>query len=174
MNPRSSSSSPHSSAPRPYDSIPIPSVEVGENLKNGLNYQLYNISTPWVPDISSIKQNAENTGIIENFDIGVGKEADNFVIEFTGFLSVTQTGEYTFSLKTDGGAVMRLHDAAIIDADKAYTPGSTVKSSALLQKGYHPIKLTYKKGTNTNPDLQLSWAMSDFPEQPISANNLFH
>ncbi len=156
---------PNLTAPRPYDSVPVPSVPVEGKLKNGLRYQLFNVTTPWVPDVSSLRHKADRKGTVEGVNTAVGKETENMVIAYEGYLSVPATGEYTFHFKTNGGAILRLHDATIIDADKGYKPGTAIQSTALLEEGYHPFKLVFKSGTDSEPDIRLTWSGSNFQEK---------
>src|SRR5690606_10088867 len=46
---------PNESAARPYDNTPVPGVEV-EDVKSGLSYSMFELSSPWTPSINSIQQ----------------------------------------------------------------------------------------------------------------------
>lgn len=156
---------PNLSATRPYDSVPVPSVPVENNLKNGLRYQLFNIAAPWVPDVSSLRRQADRKGTVQGVNKAVGKGTENMVVAYEGYLSVPKTGEYTFHFKTDGSAILRLHDATIIDADKGYKPGTAIQSTVFLEKGYHPFKLVLKIGADSDPGIHLTWSGPDFREK---------
>jgi hypothetical protein len=71
-------------------------------------------------------------------------------------------------LQTDGGAVLRLHDATVIDADKGYEIGFEVASDIKLEKGSHPIRLVYARGDEGEPMLQLHWSGPGFSKTEIA------
>jgi arylsulfatase A-like enzyme len=160
------------SAPRPYDNLPIPAVDAPQALSTGLEYMLFEVESPWVPDVKGIKQKPVRTGkggleLKTRFN-------ENTVVAFDGLLQVPKTGEYVFSLKANGGAVLRLHDALVIDADKGYASGSVVSSSVLLEEGYHPIKMIYKVDKEGKPAIELEWSGPDFPMKPVESGHFYH
>ena len=48
-------------------------------------------------------------------------------------------GDYTFYLSTDTGALLRIHDATVIDADYGYVGGKEVSGMIKLKAGLHPV-----------------------------------
>lgn len=77
--------------------------------------------------------------------------------QFVGYLTVPKDGVYHFALTADGKAVVRLHDALLIDADSQYTAGSRALSGEIaLQAGLHPLRINYLAGTDA-PPLSLEW-----------------
>jgi hypothetical protein len=79
-------------------------------------------------------------------------------------------GAYTFRLVTDTGALLRIHQATVIDADHGYTGGSVRSGSILLAVGLHPLTLTSIHHQLKDPQLTLSWSGPNLPEQPIPAD----
>ncbi len=146
------------SAPRPYDDTPIPGIELKEKLEEGLQYDVYEIATPWTPDVKTLKVEPKKSGVTEKLNLEVATRENDIVINYQGFIKVTETGEYTFRLKTNRGAVFRIHAATVIDADKDYDPGSPISSSIILEKGFHPIQLVYARGEKEKPALEIKWS----------------
>src|SRR5699024_7500909 len=151
---------PDSTAPRPYDETPIPAVDLLDDLEPGLSYRVFEVSTPWTPDVNTLKPNTESaSGTVPEFDISVRTRKKNIVIAYEGFIEVPKTGSYAFRLQADRGAVLRLHEATIIDADRGYDSDTMISADVRLEKGYHPVQLTYDKGNrNVDLGLQLEWS----------------
>jgi arylsulfatase A-like enzyme len=165
---------PNPTAPRPYDALPMPAIEAEQAIFTGLEYQLFETESPWVPDVNTLKIRPVRTGISKGLDPDIGIRKNNIVIAYKGLLQVPKTAEYSFTLQTEGGAVMRLHDALIIDADKKYVAGSTVNASVILEEGYHPIHVIYKRGTEARPSISLEWSGPDFSQEQVRPTHFFH
>ncbi|WP_084087997.1 sulfatase-like hydrolase/transferase [Fodinibius roseus] len=166
---------PDSTAARPYDEVPVPAVEAPQNLKLGLRYRVFETPTPWTPDVSTLGLDSESaSGVAKGFDLSVRTRDEDIVIAYSGLLDVPQTGTYTFSLQTDGGAVLHLHAATVIDADRGYTGGTEVSGDIHLEEGYHPIQLTYARGEKGTHALQVRWRGPGFTRQPIGPEQLNH
>lgn len=164
---------PNTSAARPYDSIPVPALVLEQNPSPGLNYQTFTAASPWVPNVATLREAPESTGISEGFVSQVENQQAN-IVAYSGLLEVPQTGKYTFSLQTNGRVVLRIHEATLIDADKRYTPGSVVSSEIQLKKGLHPIHLTYTKQQEGTPSLILEWSGPGFEQKEVEAASLSH
>ncbi|MEX2436226.1 MAG: sulfatase-like hydrolase/transferase [Balneolaceae bacterium] len=165
---------PDTSAARPYDVEPVPALDAQDDLNPGLRYRVFEATTPWVPDVPTLNQPPEQRGITEGFDLEVRTRDDHMVVEYAGLLEVPETGEYTFSLQAVGGAVLSVHDATVIDADKGYDPGSVVTSEIRLEKGFHPIHLVYATDEEGEPSLQIQWSGKGFSMQHIEPKQLHH
>lgn len=165
---------PDTSAGRPYDDTPVPALDDPEDLTPGLRYRVFEAATPWVPDVSTLEESPVQSGITEGFDLGMRTRDDHVVVEYSGLLEVPESGVYTFTLQTDRGAVLRIHDATVIDADKEYDPGSAVTSDIRLEEGYHPVQLVYVGAEEEMPVLQLQWSGPGFSTQHIETKQLYH
>ena len=93
---------------------------------------------------------------------------------FTGYLEAPANGEYTFHLAANSGALFRLHEATVIDADFGHTDGSEVSGAIRLQAGRHPFRLYYHRGSAAAPVLKLQWSSQASPKQDVAASALFH
>ena len=89
---------------------------------------------------------AGTTGQTAGINFVVRPRDDNFGLEYTGYLNVPADGTYTFYLTTDSRAFLRLHDAALIDADFGYAGGTEVSATIPLKAGYHALRLAYAHG----------------------------
>lgn len=165
---------PNTSAPRPYDSVPVPAIKYLDAIKSGLQYRVFEVSTPWTPAIETLQERAVDAGISEDFDLEVATRKDNIVIEYKGLLKVPETGEYSFTLKTDRGAIVRIHEARVLDAGKEYQSGTAISSSIFLEKGVHPIQLIYARAEKGTPLLKLTWSGPGFSKKPVEREMFFH
>ena len=165
---------PDETAVRPYDDVPVPSLDISGELEPGISYRVYEETTPWTPDVATLSQQHVTTGVSEGFDLAVRTRDNNIVVAYGGYIEVPQTGRYTFSLQADRGAVLRIHKATVIDADRKYTPNSVASSTIYLEKGYHPVTLIYARGREAHPNLKVSWSGPGFSEQPVSTDILTH
>jgi hypothetical protein len=104
---------------------------------------------------------------------GRSKDTD-FGIFYTGFIKAPADGSYTFSLMTDSGALLRLHEATLIDADFGHEPGKEVSASILLKAGKHPLRLYYAHHAVAPPLLRLEWAGPGFEKQIIPVTAFSH
>ena len=74
-----------------------------------------------------------------------------------GYLRVPKNGVYHFALTTKGKAVVRLHNALLIDADSQYTAGSKALSGKIaLRAGLHPLRINCL-APDDSPGLSLEW-----------------
>ena len=135
-------------APRPYDDGLIPAVtEI--DAQSGLIRTNYPGDFNWTPQFDQLKA-TEQTVVDELVAIPGAQQ-------FVGFLRVPKSGVYHFSLTANGKAVVRLHNALLIDADSQYTAGSSAHSGAIaLEAGLHPLRISYLASPKT-PQLSLEW-----------------
>jgi hypothetical protein len=81
---------------------------------------------------------------------------------------------YTFFIKADKGAFLRIHDATVIDADFGYVGGSERSSKIKLKAGLHPIKLYYtnQKGNNSLPEFK--WKRESIFRETVPSDVFYH
>lgn len=156
---------PNPSARRPYDKDLIAATTV--NCKtNALDFSIFEGYWPWVPDFDALTPVA--TGKCIGLDAGVlgGNEEEG--VSFKGFISVPTDGEYTFSLHSDAGAEMWIHEAHVIDDDFKRT-GAEVSGAIRLRAGLHPIRLFYRHPTGA-AKLSLQYSGPRIEKQPVPAS----
>jgi len=158
-------------APRPYDSTAVPSLVSPPQVRNGLAWQSYTGTWPWVPDLTA--QAAVANGQTTSTDLSVRPSDDDFGVLYSGYLRVPADGTYTFYLTTDTGAFVRLHDLQLLDADKGYTAGSEITTTLPLKAGLHPIQFHYRHGETPSRALNLKWSSSAIAKQDVPASAYF-
>lgn len=73
---------------------------------------------------------------------------------FRGLLAVPHNGIYTFALRSDDGAVLRIGERVIIDNEGEH-PALTRSGQAMLSEGLHPFELRYFDYNGGEVDLWL-------------------
>lgn len=165
---------PNAEAPRPYDSVPVPAIDTSGDFMLGIRYWEYQVKVPWVPDVQTINENPVDSGILSRLNVKPDRQYPEMVMAFEGLLLVPKTGSYNLFLNTDGNAVMHLHDAMIIDADKGYHHETEISSTAWLEEGYHPIEIVYKQRNEIDPFLKVQWSGPGFKKRSIDETNIFY
>ena len=157
---------PEPSAPRPYDEDFIAATTVNCKTNGALDYAIYEGFWPWVPDFDALTPVA--TGKCAGLDPGVMGGNEQEGLSFKGFISVPADGDYTFSLRSDAGAEMWIHEAHVIDDDFKRT-GKEVSSAPIrLRAGLHPIRLFYRHPTG-QARLNLQYSGPGIEKQPVPA-----
>ncbi|GLR17077.1 sulfatase-like hydrolase/transferase [Portibacter lacus] len=161
---------PDTSAARPYDSAVVPAVNVKK--KKGLLYKSFAGNFPWLPEMVSMKE--ESTGMVKSInDFKLDKKAGNLLL-IEGFIEVPEGGEYVFTLSAKEKALMKIHDATIIDADYNYEANDEISAEILLEKGVHPIKIYVQNSGKAKAPIDLQWQGPNFEKAEISGSVLFH
>ncbi|MCP5516325.1 MAG: sulfatase-like hydrolase/transferase [Verrucomicrobiales bacterium] len=155
---------PEASAPRPYDAEPVPALAITQ-AANGVVWQAYEGDFPWVPEFTQLPAAARGTNATPSVEVrATGTPAG---LLFTGYLRAPVTGDYTFHLATDTGALLRLHEATLIDADFGHAAGSEVTGDIRLAAGLHPFRLYYRHGAGQGAGLTLEWRGPGFDRQAV-------
>lgn len=160
---------PNADNPRPYDNEQVPSVEVA-TVRPGATWKGYEGDFPWTPKFWK-ESPAAMGGVIE-LKGNVGPE--NGAVVFSGYLDIPRDGSYSFYLATDSGAILRIHDSNVIDADFGYEKGSEVAATIRLEAGLHPFSLNCLKKTGSSPKLDLKWSGPSIEKQRIPVERLFN
>ena len=158
---------PNSSAKRPYDDALIPSVDI-HKVKNGLKWTAYQNETPWLSKpYAGIKV---KTGRTRTLSLSAIKQERGFI---EGYLYVPEGDKYTFSMKVEGKAFLKIHDVSVIDADYNYKEGIEKSNDLFLEKGYHPIRIYFEKSNKPNAEIVLKWESSSLEKQEIDKDFFF-
>ena len=161
---------PDPEAPRPYDNELLPAVQLNKT-SPGVKWEAFEGKFPWVPSILALEPSKTGNTDRPRFDIK--KKLKDGALLFYGYLNIPQDGDYSFSLSTNSGALLRIHDATVIDADFAYTPGTKRSGTIMLKKGLHPFRLYYLKIKNSNQQLEFSWSGPGISEEAIPETIFF-
>ncbi|MGJ8652429.1 MAG: sulfatase-like hydrolase/transferase [Opitutaceae bacterium] len=152
----------NTTAKRIYDTTPMPAVFV-QHLQSGLTWQRFEIDTPWVANTDGLTP--YESGATPSLTPATIQDSKSSQLLIKGYLDVPETGEYTFTLQSGCKAVIRIHEAILFDADKAYSPGANRSTTIYLEKGLHPIRC-YQKLTDSNM-WTLTWAGPNMAERSI-------
>ncbi len=160
---------PNPSAPRPYDSTLMPALK--PKVQPGVKWKEYGGKFLWIPRVETLQP--VYRGFSFKPDVNVSKGRHNGILYFDGYIKVPKDGKYTFYLKSDTKAFLRIHDAQLIDADFGYAGGSERNSSILLKAGLHPFSLYYKSEMTGKPSLNFQWSGPNIEKQPVPNTAFF-
>jgi len=158
---------PDSNAPRPYDRQLVPASPPGAVVP-GVEWNTYEGTFPWVPDFEILKPVASGTANQARLEKNVGDRDGGML--FNGYLKVPQDGDYTFYLTADTGALLRIHDMTVLDADYGYSGGKEISGNIRLQAGLHAFRLYYAHWNSVPPRLDFSWSGPGLPKAIIPSN----
>lgn len=159
---------PDAGARRPYDRELIPATP-GGGQNPGVRWSEFAGSFPWAPQLDGAA--ASSMGVAPQVVVLSGK--GDRAMEFTGSIVFPADGEYELSLATDTGAVLRLHEATVIDADYGYVAGREITQSVRVKAGRHPFRLVYVHRGSETPMLKLAWKGPGIEKQEIPAGAFF-
>jgi hypothetical protein len=160
---------PDEGAPRPYDSALVPAVEP-RLPKAGLRWSAYPGSFPWVSTVSGRTPAARGSAGMP--DVTVMKQAGMLVYE--GMVKVPEGGEYQFSIQADGPFLARLHDSLLLDGSYGYRPGAEIAASAMLEAGFHPIRIYFLKTAGSEKLLELQWQGPGMAKAEIPSGSFYY
>ena len=159
---------PNADNPRPYDGELVPPVGL-EATRPGLSWKAYTGSFPWVPKFWSKKPDYVGTATGLNVDLGPNKGA----IVYSGYIEAPEDGEYLLYLDSSARAIVRLHEALLIDADYGYE-GGEIASRIALKSGWHPITVHLLKSGGEEPKLDIEWSGPSFARKALATESLVH
>lgn len=131
---------PDAEAPRPYDDMLIPFL-ANNNVENGITWKAFKGKYFWIPETKGLNPIA--SGVEDRPEINEENRGKGGVYTFEGYIKVPVDGSYTFYITSGGKAFMRIHDAAVIDADYNYESGTEKKGEIKLKAGLHPFCISY-------------------------------
>lgn len=161
----------NTSAPRPYDSAAIPAVSSKKKLQKGIHWAFYPGEFSWLPQVAGMHPNKQ--GVLPSLSFSgssqsLATEKHAGLLYYEGYIHVPATGHYTFYLKPGSKALLKLHEAVVIDADHNYKKDTTYSVSLHLKEGWHPVRLYAAKPANAGqPELSLQWEGSGLERQSM-------
>jgi hypothetical protein len=156
---------PDSSAPRPYDSALVPPVPKTPGGTPGLSWSLFQGDWPWVPDFRALAP--AKRGATKTIDLAMAPGGQPFGVAFEGFFQAAQPGEYTFTIESDTGATLFLHDIRVVGEPRK-NPAGKFSGSVRLNAGWHPIRLYYRHAGAAKPSVQLTAKHAESGEYKLS------
>ena len=157
---------PDPSAPRPYDNELVP-PDAPEKTVPGIRWQASEQAFPWLPKEEFLP--VSTSGDATAPDVSLLPRKNDVAMLYSGFLQVPDDGDYTFSLATGGKALLRIHDATVIDEDFGYTGGAKA-AQIELKAGLHAFRLYYMPAAAGAPSLNWEWGFNGAAPKPIPSD----
>lgn len=150
-------------AARPYDKLPVPAMETP--VKPGISWKILEGSFPWVPRLDDSK--AAKIQPASTLTSTLPARSTSIC---RAFLKVSKEGNYEFHLVTKAKAVVKVHDANLIDADFGYQ-GDGRSASIRLSAGLHPLTI-WATTQGESAEFSLEWTL-DGNQMAIPAEALY-
>ncbi len=137
---------------------------------NGLAYRYYEGSWRALPDFDTVA--VVRRGIAYTLSLGEPRPREEFfALEYTGFIDLPATGDYTFTLGSDDGSRLLIDGKPVVNNDGLHAYYEE-KGSAQLGAGKHRLTIGYfQQGGGKR--LELRYAGPGIPEQPVPPGRLF-
>ncbi len=147
---------------RPYDSALVPPVLKEPSGAPGLTWSLFKGEWPWMPDFRTLTP--ESSGQAKQIDLSMAPaDGKPFGVALTGYFHAAKDGDYTFTLQSDSGAMLFLHDIRVVN-EPMKNPAGSFTGSVRLKAGWHPLRLYYRHAGNAKPSLELTCRQGgDYP-----------
>ena len=156
---------PNASTPRPYDNAPVPAVTRAPGGTQGLAWSMFEGEWPWLPDFRTLTP--VQRGATKTVDLAMAVGSQPFGVAFEGYFYATQAGEYTFTLVSDTGAMLFLHDIRVIGEPMKNAAGKFT-GNVRLRGGWHPMRLYYRHAGSAKPRLELTCQQGGMGEYQLS------
>lgn len=155
---------PDESSPRPYDSDLIPALPAAK-VSPGIEWRGFARAAPWLGRLDDLSPRSTGTAA------QISAQANDCdALLFTGCIEIPADGEYTFTAPANALALLRIHDATVIDS--AFAPSAEPKSGKIaLHAGRHPFRYYWQNSTAA-PLLEITGP--GMTRQPLPAAMLFH
>nr|WP_299074487.1 sulfatase-like hydrolase/transferase [uncultured Allomuricauda sp.] len=160
----------NNTAVRPYDNSYIPAIQ-NSGMENGVLWKGFDDDFPWLPKLEYLE--ASNEGIT-GFPNAHFKEDKSDALFFEGYIEIPVDGEYTFYVTANSAALLRIHNATVIDADQGYFANSPKSGSIKLKAGLHPFRLYSTHRKRGKPTINLEWSESQIAKETIPVSAFFH
>ena len=149
---------PNASAPRPYDDLAVPTDPPEGKTSAGLEMTVHKVNVPWAVDDRSLPAGSPEK--VKELSLPASAGGEGHAVVFRGWIKVPVDDDYTFALPDTCRAVVKIHDATLIDADRGRESSGTIK----LKAGLHPILLSVRGG-----EPRLEWSTSTMKRSVVPA-----
>jgi lysophospholipase L1-like esterase len=125
--------------------------------QSGINFDFYaHAGITTVKDIASLTPTKSGTAAKISFQPVT--TTDSFALRFNGYILAPVSGNYAFTIHTDGGAVLSIDNAVIADNDGNHN-WTAQTGYATLKAGLHSIEALYHNqlGNGGNKLLDIEW-----------------
>lgn len=142
----------------------------GLPVEPGLECKYFEGTWANVPDFAAIQ--AVSSGIVSRVSLAPRKRDDNFGLEFSGYVRLPQSGQYTFFTASDDGSALFIDGQTVVDNDGLH--GEVEESGALqLEAGLHAIRVVYSE-VGGGEALSARYEGPGIAKQDIPDTALFH
>ncbi len=143
-----------------------PAVQPAPNSMAGLQYAYYEGKWDSMPDLTSLT--IKKQGIVNTPDLSaLPTRANEYALQFHGWITVPETGVYTFYTISDDGSQLFIGDEKVVDNDGCH--GDLERAGDLaLTAGAHPFTLDYFQNSS-GQTLQVFIKGPGLKKQPIPA-----
>jgi arylsulfatase A-like enzyme len=162
---------PQADVPRPYDDAFVPAV-TKTKVQPGVKWKAFKGAFPWVPNTATLKSTAG--GSTKDPSANVSGNNENGIILFEGYIKIPEDGQYNFYITAGHGAFLRIHDAAVIDADFGYEGGTERSGKIRLKAGLHPFKLYYTTKAGGDSKVNFKWEGNGIKKHDIQPELFYH
>lgn len=97
-----------------------------------------------------------------------------FSVQYTGFIAVPKSGDYTFYLTSDDGVRLFVDGNQIINAWGPQSLTESVATVRLVAGQYHPIQIDYFEDFGGGADLTFAWSGPDLARELVPVTAMFH
>ena len=143
----------------------MPPVTKAPDGAPGLTWSLFNGEWPWLPHFRTLTP--VKRGATKTIDLAMAAGGQPFGVAFQGYFYAAQAGEYAFTLVSDTGAMLFLHDIRVIGEPRRDS-GGQFTGSLRLDAGWHPVRLYYRHAGGAKPRLELTCQQGGAGEYKLS------
>ena len=137
---------------------------------NGVAFRYYEGAWRVIPDFDTVA--VVRRGIAYGFGLGeFASRSDFFAVEYSGFLQVTGSGEYTFTLGSDDGSRLLIDGKPVVENDGTHAYREE-KGTLTLGPGKHGLTVRYFQVGGAKR-LEVRYAGPGITEQPIPPGRIF-
>ena len=129
------------SAPSEEEPSPPPAPSSGNG---SLSYTYYEGNWSQLPDFDKLK--VVKSGEVANFDISPYRRNYDFGFQFKGYISIAQSGIYTFYTTSDDGSKLYINDKTVVSNDGLHAAEER-SGTIYLSAGQHRIKVIFFEHT---------------------------
>ena len=163
---------PGANAARPYDNSQIPTPNPLPSLVQGLNYEAHSGFWPWIPQFEDLTASSTGT-LTDGINLApLPATPGDDGLYLSGYLNIPSSGNWTFSLTSDSGSLLKIHDILAIDDDFTHS-GDTVSRTLNLAAGQHPFRIYYRNSPSQTPALSFRWSGPGVAEEDVPATAFF-
>jgi len=108
---------------------------------------------------------ADSTLLASNVVVPASATAPSFGIQFRGYLTVPETGVYSFFYTCDDGGILRIADRLVVDNDGNHSPIEK-SGQVALHRGAHPVEIDFIEGGG-GYTLKLTYSLNGSAPAPI-------